>query len=176
MTITGESDTRRIPDDGVNAPSKRRGPVKRLLALAAVVIGFFLAGPGISHAAGLGASLPIMNRMEPGDSLDNSGPNGTYRLVMETDGNLVHYHSTDVYGIDINQPCWASDTSGPNHVNWILDIGAGPVLQIADSSNNIIRTWEGYSTGGEYYLEVTPTGDVFISGRLLSAGLLLTPC
>ena len=96
--------------------------------------------------------LPNGNYLDPGGHLTSQ--NGQYRLIYQTDGNLVLYRMSD------NHPLWASDTCGQP---------AGQCLMKSDGDLIILKpdncqVWDSCTNVPGSYLEVQDKGLVVMYG------------
>ncbi|MFJ6794900.1 hypothetical protein [Streptomyces sp. NPDC091268] len=93
--------------------TKLRRTTTGVLALTALVSGVLLSGAGTASAQHrLGDRLYRGESLAPGESIQRSGIDGlgnylVWRLVMQTDGNLVEY-KMNRYATRV---CWASNTN-----------------------------------------------------------------
>ncbi|MHA3702857.1 hypothetical protein ACXR2U_11830 [Jatrophihabitans sp. YIM 134969] len=154
-------------------------PTRAVLAgLAAAAEGIALASAPSAGAATPG-TLPTGAHLFSGATL--TSPRGAYRLVMQTDGNLVERRVTD------NAAIWTSRTAG--HAGAALVVqsdgnvviypkvgggiwstrttGNGNALALQDDGNLVVRSAAGralWTTGADHPAPPAPRGDVLYAG------------
>ncbi|WP_327070223.1 hypothetical protein OG500_31620 [Kitasatospora sp. NBC_01250] len=139
--------------------------VRRILGLASagiIAATGVLATGGTAQAAYDPGSGTIWNDepLYPGWHVDRYGPTGAGRLIMQSDGNLVSYTTSDNNWNDV-RPVWASNTVG---------CGAKAVMQ--SDGNLVVYAADGHACWASYtftdgihptnYLTVEPDGHLDI--------------
>ena len=143
-----------------------RLPRRRFTALLMAVLGMFamfgMLGPALANASTtLTSQLSADGQLGTGDSIIS--PSGAYRLVMQTDGNLVEYGprgpiwATYTYGPGarlVNQSDGNVVIYGPNFVWASGTNGKGPANLTVQDDGNVVAygangaEWTTYTDGG----------------------------
>ena len=131
------------------------------------------SGTGTVHGAPLSAGLTAL---QPGDSLAHgqsiASPNGTYRLTMQSDGNVVEYDGSSVV--------WASGTNPTGATalmqgdgNFVIKNSTGDPLWASDTSGNP-GAYVVLGNAGEFGVRSASGVTLWAPGRLSAGGRLLS--
>lgn len=157
--------------------SSRSVPLLTAVALALTAVGFVTA---TDASAASTSTLTVGQRLVSGAALQS--PGGTYRLVMQSDGNLVERR---VAG---NAAIWTSRTAGRAGAGLIVQTdgnvvvyprtgravwstrtsGSGVTFSIQDDGNLVVRASSGralWTSGADRPTASPPAGDVLRAGQ-----------
>ncbi|AKJ02084.1 D-alanyl-D-alanine carboxypeptidase-like protein [Archangium gephyra] len=139
------------------SPGPRTWVATLSLVLSALAL---VALPATAHAAAGGAQLVSSERLNPGQAL--SAADGRYRLVMQSDGNLVYYQDGSAR--------WQSGTGVAN--SWAIMQGDGNLVVYNPSNVALWQSGTGGNSGA--FLALQDDGNVVIYNATATRALWQT--